>query len=63
MLDEQERSFCSCIDALVSARSPHVPGGVFEGWFFVVADNAILGAGRVVGGAPAKKVAPRKRVR
>ncbi len=62
LLDEQERSFCSCIDALVGARSPHVPGGVFEGWFFVVADTAILGPGRIVGGAPAKKLAPAKKV-
>jgi hypothetical protein len=63
LVDEKERSFSSSVDALVGVKSPHLPAGVFEGWFFVVADTVILGPGRIVGGVPAKKAAARKRVR
>ena len=64
LVDEKERPFCSCVDALIGAASPHVPGGVFEGWFFVVTEKNHPTPGAIITAAPAKKVAAaRKRER
>jgi hypothetical protein len=69
LVDERERSFSSSVDALVGVRSPHLPAGVFEGWFFVVADGGAVNPSVIAPGRPvvvkraAKKSAavPRKR--
>ena len=37
LVDNKDRAFSSSLDALTRVSSPHLPGGVFEGWFFVVA--------------------------
>jgi hypothetical protein len=50
LVDDKERSFSSSVDALVGVKSPHLPAGVFEGWFFVVGDNVVPvlgGTGRI----------------
>ena len=39
LVDEGGRSFSSSVDALVGAQSPHLPAGVFEGWFFVAKER------------------------
>jgi hypothetical protein len=41
LVDEKERSFSSSLDGLVGVRSPRVPAGVFEAWFFVVREGTI----------------------
>ena len=60
LVDDRERSFSSSVDALVGVKSPHLPAGVFEGWFFVVGENVVPvpgGTGRI---NPAVKKAARK---
>jgi Collagen triple helix repeat (20 copies) len=49
LIDDQERAFSSALDALVGVRSPHLPAGVFEGWFFVARPAATGGTGTVGG--------------
>ncbi len=48
LVDDKGRSFSSSVDALVGVKSPHLPAGVFEGWFFVVSDNVAPNTGGVV---------------
>lgn len=56
LVDDQERSFSSSVDALVGVKSPHLPAGVFEGWFFVVSDNVVPVTG---GGIVDPRIDPR----
>ena len=42
LVDERERAYSSSVDAVVGTRSPHLPAGVFEAWFFVVRDASIV---------------------
>ena len=35
LLDPKRRAFSAALDALTGSAQPHVPGGAFEGWFFV----------------------------
>ena len=35
LMDQKERALSSSVDALTNTKSPHLPAGVFEGWFFV----------------------------
>jgi hypothetical protein len=37
LLDPQRRAFSAALDALTGSPQPHVPGGTFEGWMFVLA--------------------------
>jgi hypothetical protein len=35
LYDEKERVFSAALDTVIGIATPHVPGGVFESWFFV----------------------------
>lgn len=35
LYDEKERVFSAALDTVIKIATPHVPGGVFESWFFV----------------------------
>jgi len=75
LIDEQVRAFSSVPDALTEVRSPHLPGGVFEGWFFVgrvinrpLTDGVLIGPAVATGltpgrPSPAKKTPSRKRAK
>ncbi len=56
LVDDKERSFSSSVDALVGAQSPHLPAGVFEGWFFVAKERVTPPRPARGPAVPAKKV-------
>lgn len=35
LFDRKERLFSAAPDTLISLKTPHVPGGIFESWIFV----------------------------
>lgn len=69
LLDGDGRVFSSALDALVGVSSPHVPGGVFEGWCLVVAsasaptDRRVAGTAGTAGPAAAETRPARLRLR
>ena len=60
LIDDKDRPFSSAVDALVGIKSPHLPAGVFEGWFFVARDAPPIPVPVVPAAPPAKKVGAKK---
>ena len=60
LIDNKDRPFSSAVDALVGIKSPHLPAGVFEGWFFVARDAPPIPVPVVPAAPPAKKVGAKK---
>ncbi len=53
LVDERGRALSSSLEALTGVRSPRLPGGVFEAWFFVAAARGATSRQTV----PARKTA------